>query len=163
MPEWLGEALKAEVARWREDPVLTLLVLAIVPAIVEEFFFRGFLFGALNATTGPRNAILVTAGLFGLFHVFTSGILTIERFLPTALMGLALGWLRWRSASIFPGMILHALHNAVLLSLALFPNALGEELEKAQSVPWPWLLLGIGGAALGFGLIWIGKPRQPGP
>ncbi len=166
-PEWLKDAFDAEVERWRADKVLTLLVFAVVPAVVEEFFFRGFLFNAICSTTRARTAILATAALFGLFHVFTSGILTIERFLPTALMGLALGWLRWRSGSVFPGMLLHALHNGLLLSLELFPSALSAQLKDAQHIPLPWLLLGAAGAALGLGLTWLRKPAekaiQPGP
>ena len=46
-PELLKDAFDAEVQRWRGEKALTLLVFAVVPAVVEEFFFRGFLFNAL--------------------------------------------------------------------------------------------------------------------
>src|SRR5260221_222984 len=112
------------VLRQHSPPRCSVLQFRLRPTFspaVEEFFFRGFLFNAIYTATRARTAILATAALFGLFHVFMSGILTIERFLPTALMGLVLGWLRWCSRSVFPGMLLHALHNGLLLSLALFP------------------------------------------
>src|SRR5262249_36087462 len=47
-----------------------------------------------------------SAGLFALFHIFP------EKYLPTFLMGLVLGFLCARTGSIWPGMIAHAVNNA---------------------------------------------------
>jgi hypothetical protein len=39
-------------------------------------------------------------------------------------MGLVLGWLCWQAGSVFPGMLLHAIHNSALVSLAYFEDEL---------------------------------------
>src|SRR5262249_36927513 len=122
IPEQFSEHIQALVKEWRSIPWLVLLALAIVPAVVEEFFFRGYLFNALLAVSRPRSAILGSALLFGIFHLVMGGTLAVERLVPSTLMGIALGWVRWRSGSVWPGMLLHASHNALLLSLELFPT-----------------------------------------
>ena len=76
-----------------------LLTLAVTPAVCEEFFFRGYLFGALRQTMRPWKTIVFSAMLFGAFHVVTTNSLSVERFIPSTVMGLALGWICWRSGS----------------------------------------------------------------
>jgi len=39
------------------------------------------------------------------------------------IIGLALGWLRMRTGSVYPAMVMHGMHNAVVLVLAV---SLGE-------------------------------------
>jgi membrane protease YdiL (CAAX protease family) len=118
-----------------------LLALAAVPAICEEFFFRGFLFRACRTQWSPTASIIVTAAAFGAFHVLVRDALLFERFLPTALMGLALGWVAHRTGSTLPGMLLHVLHNGLLLSLGewLDPRKHTWLTEERQSLPW-WVL-----------------------
>jgi ABC-2 type transport system permease protein/sodium transport system permease protein len=102
---------------------MVILLLAMVPAVAEEWFFRGFVFSSLITDSTPRKAILVSAFLFGLFHVLGAS-LAPERFLPSTAMGLVLGWLCWQAGSVFPGMLLHAVHNSALVSLAYFEDEL---------------------------------------
>ncbi|HEV3142825.1 MAG TPA: ABC transporter permease subunit/CPBP intramembrane protease, partial [Gemmataceae bacterium] len=124
IPAEMQERIKEVVEQWKStSPVIVLLALAITPAFGEELFFRGYLFNALAVAGKPRNAVLATAFLFGVFHVLIGGSLALERIIPATLMGLVLGWLRWRSGSIWPGVVLHSLHNGLLLSAALFSGA----------------------------------------
>jgi CAAX protease family protein len=100
------------------------IVIAVVGApIVEELFFRGLLQGALTHRYGPRTALWVQAGIFGVCHYqfgmpFATVVLTI---VPIAGIGLVLGSLRWRYDRLAPGMVAHALCNvvAVVVLLAL--------------------------------------------
>src|SRR5262249_13999322 len=89
------------------SPVYVVFVLAVVPAVFEELFFRGFLFSALLARMAPGAAILTSSAFFGLFHLITTDALAVERLVPTTFLGLVLGWVCWRTQSIFPGMLLH--------------------------------------------------------
>ncbi|MDZ4686408.1 MAG: CPBP family glutamic-type intramembrane protease, partial [Planctomycetaceae bacterium] len=120
---------------------MKLLSLALVPAVCEEFFFRGFLFRACRTQWSATVSILVTAAAFGAFHVLVRDALLFERFLPTALMGVALGWVAHRTGSTWPGMLLHVLHNGLLLSLGewLDPAKHAWLTEERQSLP-PWVL-----------------------
>ena len=151
---WLGiETLRAEqvkaaqglIEQFRSvSPWLVLFSFALIPALFEEFFFRGFVFSSLNQLSRP-GAILVSAVLFGLFHVIVGSVLAIERFLPTALMGLFLGWLAYRSGSLWPGIFLHAAHNGLLLMTAYYADTLkswGIGVEEQAHLPISWLIGG---------------------
>jgi ABC-2 type transport system permease protein/sodium transport system permease protein len=131
-------------------PLLLTLALA-VPALVEEFFFRGYLFSALRARRGAVITILASALLFGFVHMITTQLFPFQRFLSSTLMGIVLGWVAWRSGSVIPGMLLHSIHN-VLLGL------MGRgELATPQELDWSWVLAGTAGAAVGAVLVFLGR------
>lgn len=149
--QWLGAtnreellgAAKEQVAKWRQLPWYFIIPgLSLVPAVVEEFFFRGCLFQALLRRYKPWMTILITAIVFGLFHLITAGSLGLSRLIPTTVMGIVLGWVCYRTGSVIPGMILHAIHNAIIVSLANFQEELiqlGWLTENDESIPW-WVI-----------------------
>jgi sodium transport system permease protein len=85
-------------------------VVVIVAPVVEELLFRGLGFGLLRQFVGPWSAIAVTGSAFGLAHGLVVGLPVL------AIFGLTLGWLRWQTGSVFPGMLVHALFNAAALA-----------------------------------------------
>lgn len=89
------------------------VVIAVVAPIVEETAYRGLGFAAVAAGFGPLVAIAVTAFAFGLSHglVIALPVLTI--------FGGILAWLRWRTDSLYPPIILHAIFNATALLAAV--------------------------------------------
>jgi ABC-2 type transport system permease protein/sodium transport system permease protein len=152
--EWLGiTSLRldqiAEVKALMEQLqhvslVWILLALAIVPGICEEFFFRGVLFSSLRRVTSPWRTIIATAVLFGLFHIIAGLVLAPERFLPSAFIGLVLGWVRWRTGSVLPCMLLHAVHNGFVLCLVHWRDQLVRfnlGVEEATHLPATWLFV----------------------
>jgi uncharacterized protein len=88
------------------------LAAGLVP-MVEETFFRGFLYGGLRGRFGARGAMLISAIVFTALH------LTLDRFIPILVLGLILAWLYERTGSIVPGIFLHATNNAVALAAYL--------------------------------------------
>ena len=83
---------------------LYVFVLTVVPAIVEEFAFRGIVLGSLKKY-GSGYAIIVSAVLFGLMH---GNIVQI----PFAtLLGLVMGYVAVATGSIIPCVIIHFLNN----------------------------------------------------
>ncbi len=147
--EW-GRGLLEEFAQIH--PVVLLLALAVAPAIVEEFFFRGYLFHAFRQRGSAGRAIVYSALLFGLFHVVVADALAIERLVPSTLLGLVLGWVCERTKSVAPGMLLHACHNGSLLMLERFQDALesrGWGTSEASHLPVIWLLAAAIVAGLG--------------
>lgn len=134
---------------------LKILTLAVVPAICEEWFFRGFLLSSLRRGLAAWQAVLLTGVLFGAFHVIVREGLFVERIVPTTFLGVILGAICVRSGSIWPGMLLHSLHNSLLLSLESFEKqlaSLGWDGGERTHLPWTWLavaaLLTVAGAAL---------------
>lgn len=89
------------------------VVIAVVAPIVEETTYRGLGFAAVRSSFGSAAAVLVTGVAFGLSH----GLLVA---LPVlSLFGVVLAALRWRTDSLYPPIILHALFNAVALAAAV--------------------------------------------
>jgi membrane protease YdiL (CAAX protease family) len=87
-------------------------VVAVIAPIVEELTFRGLGFSLL-ADYGTVVAIAVTAVLFGASHGLIEGLPILTVF------GLGQGWLRSRTDSVYPGMLVHAAFNAVALIVAV--------------------------------------------
>lgn len=146
-PEDLTEALK-RVALLGDPSTplwLAILVVALVPAICEELLFRGFVLSGLRRL-GELPAICCSALLFGLAHA------SLYRMLPTAFLGLLLGAFAWRTRSVLPGLILHALNNAVAVALVRADGAPPWLKGDGEHVPWSVVLAGtavlIGGLAL---------------
>lgn len=114
---------------WMEIPfVWILLTQALVPAIAEEFFFRGFSLTALRSKLSATWGVVLSALLFGWFHVITGNVLSLEKFVPTFALGLVLGYIAVATRSIWPGIALHACHNAIVLGFT--------RLEKEDLVQW---------------------------
>lgn len=146
-----------------EIPLALLLFTgAVTPALCEEWFFRGFVMSSLRRA-GTGAAIVGSALLFALMHVLTSNILSLERFLPSLFMGLVLGLVAWKSQSLWPGVILHALHNGFLFSVGHFKTQLHEwgiGLEENSHLPLSWLAGGVLASIVGLFLIVIRRPLQ---
>ena len=157
------ESIQQLVAGLQQIPLpYVLFTLAVIPAIFEEFFFRGFLFTALKSKLTATRTIVISAVLFGLFHFVTS-LLSPERFLPSTCMGLVLGWVAWQSKSIFPGIVLHACHNGLLLTVShnmawLASKNIGQE-EEAH-LPAYWIGLAFLGTIAGLIVLrYVAFPR----
>ena len=121
---------------------LKLLSLAVIPAVCEELFFRGFLLSAFRSGMSKPLAVAFSGMLFGLFHVIVQQSLFAERFVPTCFLGLILAAVCVRTGSVLPGMLLHVMHNGFLLSLSSFTEelkSLGIGVEEHQHLPALWL------------------------
>ncbi|HEX7506018.1 MAG TPA: ABC transporter permease subunit/CPBP intramembrane protease [Polyangia bacterium] len=92
--------------------VATLLLVAASPAICEECLFRGPILRGLRTRFDSAAAVVVTAALFGLFHM------DVYRLIPTTILGVLLGFIALESGSILPSMVAHFCNNAVLVTLA---------------------------------------------
>jgi len=88
-------------------------VVVIAAPFVEELLYRGLGYGLLAPFLGPWPAILITGVAFGLAHGLVLGLPVLSIF------GITLGWLRWQTGSVIPGMIVHAIFNAAALTAAV--------------------------------------------
>jgi ABC-2 type transport system permease protein/sodium transport system permease protein len=142
------------------SPVGVVAALAVVPAVCEELFFRGFLYSALRNQVGPRQTVLGTAVLFGLFHLITGEGFAVERLLTSTFLGLVLGWVCWKTASVVPGMVLHACHNGCLVLIAYYEAdlaRLGWISGEQEQLPAALFLAAAVGVCLGAALIQLGS------
>jgi uncharacterized protein len=94
----------------------------VIAPVAEEFFFRGFVFGALRRLPvslagrdlGPWIAALLTGILFGLAHLGSAGL---QYLIPLGFLGFVLCIVRWRTGSLYPCMALHSANNALALGV----------------------------------------------
>ena len=111
--------------------VLALVCLALLPAVAEELFFRGFLQVRLRARLGPRWAVGVSSALFGLFHM------DLRQGLYAAAAGLLLGVLAERFGHLGVPILAHGTNNLVGLLLTRFavaPEGRGAKLAMATTL-----------------------------
>lgn len=91
---------------------LNVFALAIVGPIVEELTFRGLGFSLLEPY-GETAAILGIGVAFALWHGLIQALPVLFVF------GAALAYLRSRTGSVYPGMVLHMLFNGLALLIAV--------------------------------------------
>jgi membrane protease YdiL (CAAX protease family) len=100
-----------------------LLVAGVVIApVVEEVFFRGFLFAGLWKKYSWQMAAVISSALFGFIHVQATAII------PIFLLGYIFSYLYYRSHSIWPGILMHVTTNALGLGAAYMTAKTGASL-----------------------------------
>jgi membrane protease YdiL (CAAX protease family) len=92
--------------------IFVTFVVTVCAPLAEEFFFRGYFFGALRSH-GFWFAAGFTGLAFGVVHVFGSPIAFI---VPLALLGAGLCFIREKTGSLYPGIALHCINNSVAMS-----------------------------------------------
>jgi hypothetical protein len=99
-----------------ETPVLIYMSLFVAAAgpVMEEIFFRGFLYNALKKETSVGGAISVSAMLFSLPHAHLVG------FVPILILGVFLAYLYEKTGSLIPSITVHVIHNLIMVSFMFF-------------------------------------------
>lgn len=143
-----GNAVKAPSAN---QAVLMLIGMLILAPICEELLFRGVIQSAYEAWIG-KYGFIVSAALFGMFHVMNG----ITEVLPTFLLGLMLGFIVYRTRSIIASMFAHF---AVNFS-ALFING-SLRLSFLKEIPLWLYFVSFGGLFLAIFLLSRLKPAAP--
>ena len=89
------------------------LLFVVIAPFVEELLFRGLGYTLLRSVFGAVPAILIVGLAFGAWHGLLWALLVLVPF------GWALAYLRYRTDSVYPGMIVHALFNAFAITAAV--------------------------------------------
>ncbi len=135
------------------------LVIAIAPAICEEMLFRGMIFHSMKAHYRASTAIVVVAVLFGIYHM------SLVKLIPTGLLGFVFCYVVYRTGSIFPGMLMHFINNAVSVLLTYYPERIGKVFpvltKESLSVSELLCLLAIGLILIGIGQVILHRKAQP--
>lgn len=97
--------------------VVIFLLTVIIAPVVEELFFRSFLYQAFRKRYGVLLGILISALLFGLFHFSFLEVLPVY-----IVIGIFLGYVFERFHSVYPSIMLHSLNNFVFFLLLVFTH-----------------------------------------
>jgi CAAX protease family protein len=107
LPQQLGADQSTTLA------VVTGVFVVGVAPVVEEFFFRGFLYQSLRTRLGTSGGAIVSGLIFGAIH------LKFEYLVPLAILGTALALLFQKTGSLWPCIIVHAANNALAFAVNL--------------------------------------------
>jgi len=129
-------------------PTVNLIMIAVLPAIGEEFFFRGVMQRIFIEWTGKAwMGVLLGAFLFRLMHFQFFG------FLPRLYLGIIFGFIYLWTGSIWIPVLAHFLNNA--FSVVIYFLHDGEKIEKGIEItknPGGLTMLVVGLIVLGLAL-----------
>jgi sodium transport system permease protein len=129
-PESLGEVFK-DVFHSKDMSIwLSIFLFSISPGLCEEVLFRGAIMGTLRRRYKPVKYILWSSLLFGFLHF------SVYRFALTTLLGIGFGYMTFRSRSIYPAMVSHALNNYLAIHVL-------SEMDLPEDLSIHWYLFGI--------------------
>lgn len=109
----LGESLP--VPQNFGDIILSILVVAVSPAICEEILHRGILLKAYESR-GSINAVVISSILFGIFHF------DLKNLSGPIFLGMLIGYYVIRTDSIFAGMLAHFVNNVLSVLVQYFSS-----------------------------------------
>jgi membrane protease YdiL (CAAX protease family) len=137
------------------DLIINLLIMALLPAIAEELFFRGSLQKVLlRMSNKPWLAILVTSSIFALLHN------TFLKIAPIFVLGLFLGIIYHVTRNLWYNIIVHFLNNALAV-LSVYYADKNDFLKKISadnySVPAYSALVSL---VIGIGIIFLMKRKS---
>jgi len=130
------------------------IIVALVPAITEEFFFRGCLQSfAQLCFRNPHISIAFTALVFSAFHGQFYG------FFPRFMLGVGLGYVFYFSGSIWPSVFAHLFNNTMALMAAFFSAKYPETEFLKNEFTFP-LVISIISLVSSVGLVYLmGLPK----
>jgi len=111
--EQLNEAMKVLF----NDKISGYIMIAVAAPLLEEFLFRGIILRALLKKYSPWKAILISALIFGIFH------LNPWQFLYATILGIYLGYIYWKTRSLFYPILIHWLLNSTAFIAGQFQEA----------------------------------------
>ena len=109
---------------WNKPLWLNLLYIAALPAVIEEFIFRGVLFQGLR-NCGLLKTALITSLMFGLAHG------NLNQFMYAFAVGMFFAYLVEASGSVYASMLAHTLINATTVVLFYLEKNLPENITSA--------------------------------
>jgi len=150
---WLIQSLESSVilerseftnllsATTRTNSPILLLIAIMFSAFPEELTFRGVIQQGFERRYPPPVAIALTSFIFALFHLDP-----IQAFSVVAIAAFW-GWVVWRSQSVLPSLIAHALQNGLTIVSVLAVSARSEGLQEPArvfAVSPNWIAAAIG-------------------
>jgi len=137
--------------------VLAMFVVAVLPAIGEEFVFRGLLQTGLHRSTQNIHvAIWISAFLFSAIHIQFFG------FVPRMLLGALFGYLYYWSGNLWIAVLAHFVNNGFSVLMLYFYQQGVSELDMNSTESAPRSLV-AGAAIVTFILLYLFRKQSTSP
>lgn len=102
LPDWMRASFDVMQSGWAG-----IAGICLIGPILEELLFRGAVTKTLLRQYSPTTAILLSALIFGLFHI--NPVQVVGAFLS----GVLFAWLYYKSRSLLPCILIHVLNNSL--------------------------------------------------
>ena len=113
----------------KNNLLLNLLIVAAMPAVCEEIFFRGFILTSFkNNKKSYRGAIIFSGILFGLMHM------DFIRIVPTSILGIAFAYAVCKTNSIGVSMFMHFLNNGFAVVVTHISSKFSDNVQTTEVV-----------------------------
>ncbi|MBS1749822.1 MAG: CPBP family intramembrane metalloprotease [Bacteroidetes bacterium] len=134
------------------DYIVSLFMIALLPAMFEESFFRGGMQNLLTRSIkNPWLAILITSCIFSIIHLSYYG------FLARLCLGIVLGLLYYYSGSLWLSITAHFFNNAFAVTQMYILIQKGKSIKEAMSDSLPLWWGAIAVVVIYFLFIWYKK------
>jgi membrane protease YdiL (CAAX protease family) len=114
MPEMFRNIFETLMAK--QAFVFAIIVIGIIPGVMEELFFRGFILDGLNRNYSQRKAIIISALLFGIIH------LNPWQFYGGFIVGIISALICIKTNSILLSIYIHFFNNALYTIMVRYRN-----------------------------------------
>lgn len=98
------------------QPIPFFFMAVVAAPILEEIMFRGIILDGFLKNYKPWQAILVSAFMFGAIHG------NLAQGIGAFGIGIVLGWLYWKTNSIWPAILLHFVNNGVAFASTMYTD-----------------------------------------
>lgn len=89
--------------------IITLIGLALIPAVGEELMFRGYLMNLISQKSNYHNGIVISASIFALVHF------NFSNFFYYFVLGVVMGYVYHWGKNLFYPIIIHFVNNALVV------------------------------------------------
>ncbi len=113
MPDYFKELLQSLI----NGSASQIIAVVVAAPLLEELLLRGFIERGLIYHLGGTKAIIISAVIFGVMHF------NPWQALPAFIIGLALGWIYWRTHNLWLTILMHFITNGTsVVTAKLFPE-----------------------------------------
>ena len=122
--------------------ILAIFAVALIPAICEEFLYRGLVLNGLRKY-GVWVSVLTSALLFSLMHM------NLQQLPYTFILGVIFGLIVYYTRNIWLSIIMHFLNNATAILIMYFAT------NSSTEFVWWHILVALGCVIVACGIIWL--------
>ncbi len=119
LTKWMGvpDFLETLLVQIKENKLFSFISIVIFAPLLEEILCRGVILRSLLRQTTPLKAIIWSSVMFGVMHM------NPWQAIPAFLVGLLIGWIYWRTGSLWSAIFIHFVNNGFSYIITiLFPQ-----------------------------------------
>ena len=158
LPEWFREAAAARDQMLESfllggtlSPAFLFVTVAVVPAVLEEVLFRGYLMRQAERRLSPAWTFAVVGLAFGAYH------LSATQVVPLSVLGAYLCFVVWATGSLWSGVLVHLLNNGLAVAASAYAVSAGVDPDTVGEMGGAWYVGALAAAVGAVCVVAIGR------